>query len=117
MEHGNLNSVTGSEVGHYELPRCLNSLALLAVDMVKQCLTGVHRRTRNFGRPVELGVFPLLQFLFLFVLRVVALVWQMVLIEAEFVEYRAFLSGHPVHLLLLGRLQVFFEPSAEVVLA
>ena len=81
--------------------------------MTQQCLTSMHGWTGQLWRPVILWIVPLGEALLLLIFVIVALVWQVMRVIADFFE------GHPlrlfvVYLCLLGTLKVLFQPLVEV---
>ena len=86
LEHGQFDDVAGAEVRDLELPIPRNFGPLFTINVVEQGPTLVHRGGWHSGWPVKLWLVPLGQSLLLLVPQIVALVRDVVLVEADFVE-------------------------------
>ena len=115
LEHAQLHNVTSADIWDGELSFLLDSLSLFRVDMIEQCLSTVHGRSWNLGRPIELRIVPLRKSFLFLVFWVVALMWDMEFIVTELLKDIA-LATHVLDFLWLLRLQVFLKPVLELLL-
>ena len=115
LEHAKLHNVTSADIWDGEFSLFLDFLAFLRVNVIEQCLSCVHSRTRNLGRPIELRIVPLRKSFLFLVFWVVALMWDMEFIVTELLKDIA-LATHVLDFLWLLRLQVFLKPVLELLL-
>ena len=112
IEHAYLHYVTCAQIWDLKFSLFLDPFPLFRVDVVEKSLAFVEGRWRNFGRPVELRVVPLIKLLLLFRFRVVALVWQVLIVVSNLIKYGSLLPL-PVNLFVPRTFQIFFKPQVE----